>query len=67
MKQFASITYLFVLINAFNHIFCNPLQLKSICIDEQPAISTNSNFDLSLVSDLIEFFLPIRLEERVEG
>ena len=53
MKQFASITYLFVLINAFNHIFCNPLQLKSICIDEQPAISTNSNFDLSLVSDLM--------------
>ena len=56
MKQFASITYFIVLVNAFNHIFCSPLQLKSICIDELPAISTNLNFDLSLVSDLIELF-----------
>ena len=62
MKQFTSITYLFVLINAFNHIFCNPLQLKSICIDEQSAISTNLSFDLSVVSDMMEFFSKTRVK-----
>ena len=45
MNQFTSINCLLAVVNILNSIFCNPIQLKSVCITSE----NKNDIDLTLV------------------